>query len=100
MTEILYHWFLLLDQFHFCATHITTYQRFVADHSAIGPFLGGSMVNLIENLINEIDQRFSCFNMNTVDQIEVDKNCRRDLLTTSTQIRQEYRINALHIYVD
>jgi len=72
----------------------------VADHSAIGPFLGGSMVNLIENLINEIDQRFSYFNMNTVDQIEVDKNCRRDLLTTSAQIRQEYRINALHIYVD
>ena len=38
--------------------------------------------------------------MNTVYQIEVDKNCRRDLLTTSTEIRQEYRINALHMHVD
>jgi len=37
----LYHWFLLLDQFCFCEIHFTTYQRFVAVHSAISPFLGG-----------------------------------------------------------
>ena len=34
VTKILYHWFLLLDQFRFCETHFTTYQRFVADRSA------------------------------------------------------------------
>jgi hypothetical protein len=38
VTKILYHRFLLLDQFHFCETHFTTYQRFVANKSA--PFLG------------------------------------------------------------
>ena len=41
VTKILYHWFLLLDQFRFCETYFTTYQRFVADQSAISPFLGG-----------------------------------------------------------
>jgi len=41
VTKILYHWFLLLDQFRFCETHFTTYQRFVADQSAISPSLGG-----------------------------------------------------------
>jgi len=41
VTKILYHWILLLDQFRFCETHFTTYQRFVADQSAISPFLGG-----------------------------------------------------------
>ena len=40
MTKILYHWFLLLGQIRFCETHFTTYQRFVADQSAISPFLG------------------------------------------------------------
>jgi len=30
VTKILYHWFLLLDQFRFCETHFTTYQQFVA----------------------------------------------------------------------
>jgi len=39
----LYHWLLLMDQIRFCETHFTTYQRFVADHSAISPFLGGSV---------------------------------------------------------
>jgi len=37
----LYHWFLLLDRFHFCETRFTTHQRFVSDQSAISPFLGG-----------------------------------------------------------
>jgi len=41
VTKILYHWILLLDRFRFCETHFTTYQRFVADRSAISPFLGG-----------------------------------------------------------
>ena len=41
MTEILYYWFLLLDQFRFCETHFTTYEWFVAGQSAISPFLGG-----------------------------------------------------------
>ena len=30
-----------MDRFRFCETHFTTYQRFVADQSAISPFLGG-----------------------------------------------------------
>ena len=38
---MLYHWFLLLDRFRFCETHFTIYQRFVADQSALSPFLGG-----------------------------------------------------------
>jgi len=37
----LYRWLSLLDQFRFCETHFTTYQQFVANHSAISPFLGG-----------------------------------------------------------
>jgi len=41
VTKILYHWSLLMDQFRFCETHFTTYQGFVADQSAISPFLGG-----------------------------------------------------------
>jgi len=41
VTDILYYWFLLLDQFRFCETHFTTYQRFVTNQSAISPFLGG-----------------------------------------------------------
>jgi len=35
------HWFLLLDLFRFCEAHFTAYQRLVASHSAISPFLGG-----------------------------------------------------------
>jgi len=42
----LYHWVLLLDQFRFCETHFTTYQGFVADQSAISPFLGGMFMNV------------------------------------------------------
>jgi len=34
VTKILYHWLLLLDQFHFCEAHFTTYQRFVSDQSS------------------------------------------------------------------
>jgi len=30
-----------MDQFRFCETYFTTYQRFVADQSGISPFLGG-----------------------------------------------------------
>ena len=41
MTKILYHWLLLLEQFRFCETYFTTYQRFVADQSANTPSLGG-----------------------------------------------------------
>jgi len=41
VTKILYHWFLLLDQIRFCETHFTAYQQFLADQSAISPFLGG-----------------------------------------------------------
>jgi hypothetical protein len=41
VTQILYHWFLLLDWFRFWETHFTTYQRFVADQSVISPSLGG-----------------------------------------------------------
>ena len=37
----MYRWLLLFYQFCFCETHFTTYQRFVADQSAISPFLGG-----------------------------------------------------------
>ena len=48
MTKILYDSFLLLDRFRFCETHFTTYQRFVADRSAISPFLGGNM-NVFKN---------------------------------------------------
>ena len=39
LSHILYHSFLLLGLFRFFETHFTTYQ-FVADHSAISPFLG------------------------------------------------------------
>ena len=39
--KILYCWLLLLDQFCFCETHFTTYQRFVADQRAISQSLGG-----------------------------------------------------------
>ena len=35
---------LITSQEHFCETHFTTYQRFVADQSAISPFLGGVSV--------------------------------------------------------
>ena len=42
-TKILCYWFLLSDSFNFCETHFTTHQRFVADHSAISPFLGGKL---------------------------------------------------------
>jgi len=45
---MLYHSFLLLDRFRFCETHFTTYQRFVADESAISPFLGGERRHLNE----------------------------------------------------
>ena len=41
VTKILYHRLLSLDQFRFCETHFTTYPRFVANKSAISPFLGG-----------------------------------------------------------
>jgi len=42
--KILYCWLLLLDQFRFCETHFTTYQRFVADQNAISSSLGGIVV--------------------------------------------------------
>jgi len=35
---------LSTSQKHFCETHFTTYQQFVADQSAISPFLGGVSV--------------------------------------------------------
>jgi len=41
VTKILYHRLLLLEQFRFCETYFTTYQRFVADQSANTPSLGG-----------------------------------------------------------
>ena len=41
VTKILYYRLLLLDKFHFCGTHFTTFQRFVANTSAISLFLGG-----------------------------------------------------------
>ena len=41
VTKVRYHWLLLLEQFRFCETHFTTYPRFVADQSAMTPFLGG-----------------------------------------------------------
>jgi len=41
VTKIFYHWILLLDWFRFWERHFTTYQRFVADQSAISPSLGG-----------------------------------------------------------
>ena len=41
LTKILYYSLLLLDRFRFCEIYFTTYQRFVADQSAISPFLGG-----------------------------------------------------------
>jgi len=44
--KVLYHWFLLLDQFRFCETRFTTNQGFVAEQSAISPFLGGIGVSL------------------------------------------------------
>ena len=44
VTKILYYRFLLLDQFRFGETHFTTHPRFVADGSAISPFLGGYVV--------------------------------------------------------
>jgi len=42
VTKILYYWFLLLDSFNFRETYFTTHQRFVANKSAISPFLGGT----------------------------------------------------------
>jgi len=47
VTNILYHWFLLLDQFRFCETHCTTYQRFVGDQSAISPSSGGLVMRIL-----------------------------------------------------
>ena len=38
----------------FCDTHFTTYQRFVADQSAISPFLGGGIHQLFGG--NQKDQ--------------------------------------------
>ena len=41
-TKILYRWFggFLLDLFRLCETHFTAYQWFMANRSAISPFLG------------------------------------------------------------
>ena len=41
VTKILEYNTLLLDLFRFSETYFTTYQRFVAEQSAISPFLGG-----------------------------------------------------------
>jgi len=46
--KILYHRLLSLDQFRFCETQFTTYPRFVANKSAISPFLGGGCGRNIE----------------------------------------------------
>jgi len=40
MSNILYHLFLFFGLFYFCQTHFVTHQRFVANPSAISPFLG------------------------------------------------------------
>ena len=57
MTKIVYHRFLLLDEFRFCEAHFTTYQRSAANTSAISPFLGGERLGLffkgIEFLANQ-----------------------------------------------
>jgi len=56
---MLYDWFLLLDQFRFCETHFTTCQRFVADQSAISPFLGGICVNMREYALIRVKMRWT-----------------------------------------
>ena len=43
MTKILFYWLSLLDYFCFLESYFSTNPRFVANKSAIFPFLGGSL---------------------------------------------------------
>ena len=42
MSQILYHWLLLLNPFRLCETYYLHFTTRVFDHNAISPFLGGS----------------------------------------------------------
>jgi len=59
VTKLLYQSFLLLDRFRFCETHFTTYLRFVADQSAISPFLGGLLNGLDASRFHSLDEPLS-----------------------------------------
>jgi len=43
MTKILCYWYLLFDSFRSCETYFATHPQFVANKSAISPFLGGGL---------------------------------------------------------
>ena len=63
MSKLLCHWFVSLDSFRFLRIHFTTHQLFVANTSAISPFLGGYVYT--QNIHNKsVNLQTDGFNLN------------------------------------